>query len=345
MAIIKTIKFNDGLRAKRVGKQVFLNKPGSGTKRVISWIKFDEEKSINYKYKIKENSLKDSGMSKEETNEGYKVGDLVNVTNPNATPKHRIISKTKTHYNVAHINDPDNVKALPKERIARVNKIRFDKARANKLAIEETDLTIVELNLSDTVPSKNVKDESKKRSREDRSVTTNTKADKEPSNLKRMQDRYKSEKAKTTVSETFTVKHKKTNTVLSSHDSYSAAKDAHKKLEDRSKYGIYQMKNTSDSPLKNRTSPNAGWKANEEYISEALRLVKTYEHNGRKAKIYKDNEWGEHRVKFYTHGKHHKDADHHTDDSDDAHGTAKHWLNKMTNESKKPLRSIISKDW
>ncbi len=81
-------------------------------------------------------------------------------------------------------------------------------------------------------------------------MTTNTKADKEPSNLKRMQDRYKSEKAKTTVSETFTVKHKKTNTVLSSHDSYSAAKDAHKKLEDRSKYGIYQMKNTSDSPLK-----------------------------------------------------------------------------------------------
>lgn len=68
-------------------------------------------------------------------------------------------------------------------------------------------------------------------------------------------------------------------------------------------------------------------------INEALRLHKTLEHNGRKAKIYKDNEWGEHRVKFYTHGKHHKNADYHTDDPKDAHDTAKHWLHKMNNEA------------
>lgn len=68
-------------------------------------------------------------------------------------------------------------------------------------------------------------------------------------------------------------------------------------------------------------------------IKEALRLHKTLEHNGRKAKIYKDNEWGEHRVKFYTHGKHHTDADYHTDDIKDAHDTAKHWLHKMNNEA------------
>lgn len=68
-------------------------------------------------------------------------------------------------------------------------------------------------------------------------------------------------------------------------------------------------------------------------ISEALRLHKTLEHNGRKAKIYKDSEWGEHRVKFYTHGKHHQDADYHTDDYKDAHDTAKHWLHKMHNEA------------
>lgn len=40
------------------------------------------------------------------------------------------------------------------------------------------------------------------------------------------------------------------------------------------------------------------------------------------AKIYKDHEWGEHRVKFFVNGKHHEPADYHTTDYHDAHGTA-----------------------
>jgi hypothetical protein len=56
----------------------------------------------------------------------------------------------------------------------------------------------------------------------------------------------------------------------------------------------------------------------------ALKLVKTYTNGNKTAKVYKDHEWEEHRVKFYTDGVHHKEADHHSD-AEDAHSTAKHW--------------------
>jgi hypothetical protein len=54
-----------------------------------------------------------------------------------------------------------------------------------------------------------------------------------------------------------------------------------------------------------------------------LRLVKTHESGNKQSKIYKDTDWGEYRVKFFKDGKHLADADYHTDDLDDAHGTAK----------------------
>ena len=61
-----------------------------------------------------------------------------------------------------------------------------------------------------------------------------------------------------------------------------------------------------------------------------LRLVKT--HTGPKghvAKVYKDRDWNEHRVKFYNpEGKHLTDSDYHTDDVEDAHGTAKHMIDR-----------------
>ena len=64
--------------------------------------------------------------------------------------------------------------------------------------------------------------------------------------------------------------------------------------------------------------------------STPLRLVKT--HTGSKghvAKVYKDKDWGEHRVKFYNaEGKHLPDADYHTDDVSDAHDTAKHMVER-----------------
>jgi len=61
-----------------------------------------------------------------------------------------------------------------------------------------------------------------------------------------------------------------------------------------------------------------------------LRLMKT--HTGPKghvAKVYKDRDWDELRVKFYDpEGKHYKDADYHTDDKQDAHDTATGQLNR-----------------
>ena len=64
--------------------------------------------------------------------------------------------------------------------------------------------------------------------------------------------------------------------------------------------------------------------------STPLRLLKT--HTGPKghvAKVYKDVDYGEHRVKFFDpQGKHYKDADYHTDDRGDANDTAKGQLNR-----------------
>lgn len=61
-----------------------------------------------------------------------------------------------------------------------------------------------------------------------------------------------------------------------------------------------------------------------------LRLLKT--HTGPKgdvAKVYKDKDWGEHRVKFFDpSGKHRSESDYHTDDLSDAHDTAKSQLNR-----------------
>ena len=62
----------------------------------------------------------------------------------------------------------------------------------------------------------------------------------------------------------------------------------------------------------------------------SLRLLKT--HTGPKghvAKVYKDRDYGEHRVKFFSpEGKHMTDADYHTDDVSDAHDTAKGQLGR-----------------
>ena len=64
-----------------------------------------------------------------------------------------------------------------------------------------------------------------------------------------------------------------------------------------------------------------------------LRLVKTHTgEKGHTAKVYKDSDWDEHRVKFYNPdgSSHGKDSDYHTDDLDDAHGTAKDFLKRMS---------------
>ena len=61
-----------------------------------------------------------------------------------------------------------------------------------------------------------------------------------------------------------------------------------------------------------------------------LRLVKTHTGpTGHVAKVYKDKDYGEYRTKFYSpEGKHHTEADSHTDDAEDAHMTAMHEVNR-----------------
>lgn len=60
-----------------------------------------------------------------------------------------------------------------------------------------------------------------------------------------------------------------------------------------------------------------------EDVEEGLRLISTHTNGNKTAKVYKDSEWGEHRVKLHIDGKHQKNADYHTDDKEDAVGTAK----------------------
>lgn len=66
---------------------------------------------------------------------------------------------------------------------------------------------------------------------------------------------------------------------------------------------------------------------------DEARLVQTHTNGNRSAKVYGKNEDGEHVVKFFVDNKHQKNADYHTDDLDDAHGTAKHHVNQVKNES------------
>lgn len=69
-------------------------------------------------------------------------------------------------------------------------------------------------------------------------------------------------------------------------------------------------------------------KVKEEFELDEAKLIATHtSSDGKKvAKVYRDSEWDEYHVKHYTDGKHHTKADYHTDDKDDAHGTAKHFV-------------------
>ncbi len=50
------------------------------------------------------------------------------------------------------------------------------------------------------------------------------------------------------------------------------------------------------------------------------------------AKIYRDTEWGEYRVKFYRAGQHQQDADYHTEDKQDAIDTAHGQLQRYSEQ-------------
>ena len=70
-----------------------------------------------------------------------------------------------------------------------------------------------------------------------------------------------------------------------------------------------------------------------EELDEAMKLLKTHTSGEHSAKVYKDPEWNEYRVKYYTGKTHNTDADYHTDDENDAHDTAKSGLTHMSKKS------------
>jgi hypothetical protein len=76
-------------------------------------------------------------------------------------------------------------------------------------------------------------------------------------------------------------------------------------------------------------------------LQESMKLVKTHEDGPHHAKVYKDSEYGEYRVKYFNNGKHLPDADSFHDDAEDAHGTAKAELKRM-NKTQKEEAEIFS---
>lgn len=72
-----------------------------------------------------------------------------------------------------------------------------------------------------------------------------------------------------------------------------------------------------------------------------LRLVKTYKGpNGHVAKVYKDQDWGEYRVKHFSpEGKHLEKADYHTDDREDANDSAADAVQKGFNKGGRAKRA------
>lgn len=91
--------------------------------------------------------------ARQKVDEGYKVGDKVNVTNPNASPRHRIIAKNDTHYTLKR---PDGTTLkLAKSRIAKVNKDAWDKAKQDPEALEKRKKQTNEETLHEEAPANN----------------------------------------------------------------------------------------------------------------------------------------------------------------------------------------------
>lgn len=59
----------------------------------------------------------------------------------------------------------------------------------------------------------------------------------------------------------------------------------------------------------------------------ARRKIQTIAKAEREARIYWDAEWQEYRTTFYVSNVKQEDADHHTDDKEDAIDTATNWVN------------------
>jgi hypothetical protein len=102
-------------------------------------VKARDEKEAKAKCRSKPNYAGNAVVTLKEDdnqiNEGYKIGDMVNVTNSRATPRYKIVGKTKTHYEIEKPNGETMM--LPKKRIARVNKAGWDLAKSDSAQMDK----------------------------------------------------------------------------------------------------------------------------------------------------------------------------------------------------------------
>ena len=70
----------------------------------------------------------------------------------------------------------------------------------------------------------------------------------------------------------------------------------------------------------------------------SLKRVSDHEYHNKKATVFKDTEWDEYVVRFWLDGKLLQDAEYHTDDKEDAQGTAKSWISAAKSESNSGLK-------
>ena len=61
----------------------------------------------------------------------------------------------------------------------------------------------------------------------------------------------------------------------------------------------------------------------------ALKLITTVTHGKDTAKVYRDDEWSEWRVKYYKNGVYRKNADSHHGDEEDARDTARWQVERL----------------
>ena len=107
----------------------------------------------------------------------------------------------------------------------------------------------------------------------------------------------------------------------------------------RKKYGKEGMK---DSKSEHKKEDKA---MSEDTLQEGLRLIHTETGNGnaRVAKVYKDHEWDEHRVKHFVNGVHQKEADYHSD-KEDSMSHAKHWTSEKPKFAKEEAAAPNNKN-
>ena len=115
----------------------------------------------------------------------------------------------------------------------------------------------------------------------------------------------------------------------------------------------YPVDNENGLPFKDDSMATSGKtpasydKGEDEEVYEAtssMKLIKTHSAGNKTAKVYKDYDWNEYRVKHFIGGKHQKNADYHTDDADDAHTTAKKFIKENeTIEERKLTKAEMSK--